>query len=285
MQNDCIAMSDAWRKLYDDLKAIDRESNERVLAGDGMESKRKAAVATLEHRGFTWHGGDLWKPPLGLPPEFVSNDRAELQEYRKAAATKQVPFMYGIEDPDGNAYLDENCVGRTVSDIDDTLMCLNDGLDDDQFPYVIVPLYRCEHPAPAGMKDHQIRELVTELRDIAIAYHDTQQLRERIARAVRTAMVQVEAEPVQYVTRIECDLSLVYVEKLAASIRELNGKRSDPQLVVVEPEIQLKLPDGWVPVPIEPTAEMYDAGDRQLATKQVWDAMIAAAPQQEVKRG
>jgi len=41
------------------------------------------------------------------------------------------------------------------------------------------------------------------------------------------------------------------------------------------------IPDGWVMVPVEPTAEMYDAGDRQLATKQVWDAMIAAAPQQE----
>ncbi len=43
------------------------------------------------------------------------------------------------------------------------------------------------------------------------------------------------------------------------------------------------IPDGWVLVPAEPTSEMYDAGDRQLATKQVWDAMIAAAPQQEVK--
>lgn len=42
------------------------------------------------------------------------------------------------------------------------------------------------------------------------------------------------------------------------------------------------IPDGWVMVPVEPTAEMYDAGDRQLATKQVWDAMIAAAPKQEV---
>lgn len=43
------------------------------------------------------------------------------------------------------------------------------------------------------------------------------------------------------------------------------------------------IPDGWVMVPVEPTSEMYDAGDRQLATKQVWDAMVAAAPQQEVK--
>lgn len=33
-------------------------------------------------------------------------------------------------------------------------------------------------------------------------------------------------------------------------------------------------------VPKEPTGQMYDAGDRQMATKQVWDAMLAAAPQQ-----
>ncbi|ENW0700181.1 DUF551 domain-containing protein [Salmonella enterica] len=37
------------------------------------------------------------------------------------------------------------------------------------------------------MKKNQIRELVNELRDIAIEYHGTQQLRERIARTVRAA--------------------------------------------------------------------------------------------------
>ena len=45
-------------------------------------------------------------------------------------------------------------------------------------------------PVPVAMKDHQIRELVNELRDIAIEYHGTQQLRERIARTVRAAMLQ-----------------------------------------------------------------------------------------------
>ncbi|HAV1633645.1 TPA: DUF551 domain-containing protein [Enterobacter hormaechei subsp. steigerwaltii] len=40
------------------------------------------------------------------------------------------------------------------------------------------------------MKDHRVRELVNELRDIAIEYHGTQQLRERIARTVRAAMLQ-----------------------------------------------------------------------------------------------
>lgn len=43
------------------------------------------------------------------------------------------------------------------------------------------------------------------------------------------------------------------------------------------------VPEGWTLAPIEPTSRMYDAGDRQLTTKQVWDAMLAAAPQQEAK--
>ncbi|HFP9322876.1 TPA: DUF3850 domain-containing protein [Klebsiella michiganensis] len=41
------------------------------------------------------------------------------------------------------------------------------------------------------LKDHQIRELVNQLRDIAIKYHAAGQLREQIARVVRAAMLQV----------------------------------------------------------------------------------------------
>lgn len=50
-------------------------------------------------------------------------------------------------------------------------------------------------PAPETMKDHQIRELVNDLRDIAIESHGTQQLRERIARTVRAAMLQAGNSP------------------------------------------------------------------------------------------
>lgn len=46
-------------------------------------------------------------------------------------------------------------------------------------------------PLPVVLKEHQIRELVNKLRDIAIEYHDTQQLRERIACVIRTAMSAV----------------------------------------------------------------------------------------------
>ncbi|MDM3069145.1 hypothetical protein [Citrobacter sp. Cf224] len=50
-------------------------------------------------------------------------------------------------------------------------------------------------PVPELMKDHQIRELVNDLRDIAIEYHGTQQFRERIARTVRAAMLQAGNSP------------------------------------------------------------------------------------------
>lgn len=46
------------------------------------------------------------------------------------------------------------------------------------------------------MKDHEIRELVNQIRDIAIEYHGTQQLRERIAHAIRAAMLQSGNSPV-----------------------------------------------------------------------------------------
>ncbi|HHW0480895.1 TPA: DUF551 domain-containing protein [Escherichia coli] len=58
--------------------------------------------------------------------------------------------------------------------------------------------------APPVMKDHQIRELVNELRDIAVEYHGTQQLRERIARTVRAAMLnhsENERDMVEHVSQ------------------------------------------------------------------------------------
>lgn len=46
------------------------------------------------------------------------------------------------------------------------------------------------------MKDHEIRELVNQIRDIAIEYHGTQQLRERIAHVIHAAMLQAGNSPV-----------------------------------------------------------------------------------------
>ena len=46
------------------------------------------------------------------------------------------------------------------------------------------------------MQDHQIRELVNQLRDIAVKYHAAGQLREQIARVIRAAMLQSGNSPV-----------------------------------------------------------------------------------------
>lgn len=43
------------------------------------------------------------------------------------------------------------------------------------------------------MKDHEIRELVNQLRDVAIKYHGAGQLREQISRVVRAHMLQFGA--------------------------------------------------------------------------------------------
>jgi hypothetical protein len=61
-----------------------------------------------------------------------------------------------------------------------------------QFPQPGQKLYIVP-PAPAVMRDHQIRELVNQLRDIAMEYHGTQQLREKIARTIRSAISQDDA--------------------------------------------------------------------------------------------
>ena len=44
------------------------------------------------------------------------------------------------------------------------------------------------------MKDHEIRELVNQLRDVAIKYHGAGQLREQLARVVRAHMLQAQAD-------------------------------------------------------------------------------------------
>ncbi|EBB1100941.1 hypothetical protein CH129_08940 [Salmonella enterica] len=101
------------------------------------------------------------------------------------------------------------------------------------------------------MKENQIRELVNDLRDIAVEYHGTQQLRERIARTVRAAIIQAGNSPVT--------------------------------------------PDGYALVPVEPTDEMIAAAmncedvlfnsDESFCVQfgNIYEAMLAAAPQQEVK--
>ena len=208
------------------------------------------------------------------------------------------------------------------------------------------PLYTAP-PAPELMKDHQIRELVNDLRDIAIEYHGTQQLRERIARIVRAAMLQgsqpvsnrdellelIEGMEVSVdVSTCDADAGHRYFGTVT-EISELETAKNGFILLVQDakpnfkqagnsPVIGIDLaagpdrtvearycaPPGYVMVPIEPTEDMVIAGfesrpDKDFSepelwdeyqemsgcqqaahrAKLCWDAMISAAPQQEVK--
>lgn len=37
-------------------------------------AKKIAAFETLQSLGYTWQGGQLWKPPLGQPPAYIAWD-------------------------------------------------------------------------------------------------------------------------------------------------------------------------------------------------------------------
>ncbi|EOY8024795.1 DUF551 domain-containing protein [Salmonella enterica] len=111
------------------------------------------------------------------------------------------------------------------------------------------------------MKENQIRELVNELSDIAIEYHGTQQLRERIARTVRAAIIQAGNSPV-----IGIDMA------------------SEPDRSV---EARYLAPPGYVMVPKVVTPEIGNAinevGQRCTCgncSQRLWDLLLSSAPVQ-----
>nr|WP_260471462.1 DUF551 domain-containing protein [Enterobacter roggenkampii] len=117
-------------------------------------------------------------------------------------------------------------------------------------------------PAPVSMKDHQIRELVNELRDIAVEYHGTRQLRERIARTIRDAMLQ-GAENAGSPTTMKTAPALDSSPKIAEST-----SGNSPVI-----------PDGWVMVPVEPTEDMIVHGfesepDESFSDEKEWEAYV-----------
>ncbi|HDR2381669.1 TPA: hypothetical protein QCH91_000048 [Enterobacter roggenkampii] len=120
------------------------------------------------------------------------------------------------------------------------------------------------------MKDHQIRELVNELRDIAVEYHGTQQLRERIARTIRAAMLQGGENA-----------------ESRCTIQTAPALDSSPKIAESPSGNSPVIPDGWVILPAEPTQAMMNAWLSEVANWRGhaagYRAMIAAAPQQEVK--
>ncbi|MFO3919836.1 hypothetical protein [Enterobacter hormaechei] len=201
----------------------------------------------------------------------------ELELARIALASLEaepVAYIRSAHNPDGFCFADG--IHPTHRHQRLPLSTLQDGCY-----WKVTPLYTAT-PAPVSMKDHQIREMVNELRDIAIEYQGTQQLRERIARTVRAAMLQ-GAEPVttdyklpfdqwlsQQTGTIDVECGCVMTEVFFHWLRVAYEAGKSPVI-----------PDGWVLVPEEPTHEMLEAGDEQFGTYDVYRRMVAASPQQK----
>ncbi len=73
-------------------------------------TKESAAVETLESKGYTWHGGELWKPPLGKAPAYITGEtqnsdllqRAEMlaeQSREFANSLKENGFAVTVHEP------------------------------------------------------------------------------------------------------------------------------------------------------------------------------------------
>jgi hypothetical protein len=56
------------------------------------------------------------------------------------------PFMWAIQEPGGGAYMDEGCVSSVREDVQAEVDGLNSGLDADDDPYQVVPVYLAAAP-------------------------------------------------------------------------------------------------------------------------------------------
>lgn len=67
MQPDAVIRVDVeWtRRLCDAVRHLAQQAPAQA-----------AAVRTLEQAGYTYHGGELWKPPIGKAPRFITEDTA-----------------------------------------------------------------------------------------------------------------------------------------------------------------------------------------------------------------
>lgn len=182
-----------------------------------------------------------------------ADTRAELEEELELA---RIALASLEAEPIGAFHIVDQQVGGTSDYIKDGEWPIDNG---------VIEVYAAP-PAPVAMKDHQIRDLVNELRDIAVEYYGTQQLRERIAKTVRAAMLQ-GAEPVSEYDELPLDYLQGHKDGLewAAQMAEANHPqtgdwlyddpielaraiRKGPDMPTAQAGNSPVTPDCWIPV-------------------------------------
>lgn len=100
------------------------------------------------------------------------------------------------------------------------------------------------------MKDHEIRELVNQLRDVAIKYHGAGQLREQIARTVRAHMLQAGNSPAIPGAEQRIADAVELLQKAAPAMLADNGGPDGPLAGRMKSPV---IPEGYVMVPKVPS--------------------------------
>lgn len=71
--------------------------NPEPILDDISEQEMAAAIRTLQGLGYTYHGGEQWKPPTGEKPDFAAIDARRGAYERVAAYLAQYRKMGGLD--------------------------------------------------------------------------------------------------------------------------------------------------------------------------------------------
>lgn len=95
---------------------------------------------------YPWHYEvfvDYPRPVEGIEDEYFYAAPPVVTGFAVDGEPVGKPFMYGIADPDGNAYIDDFCVSEDLGLVEDTVTELNhDREEGDELNYSVVALYR-----------------------------------------------------------------------------------------------------------------------------------------------
>ena len=144
--------------LYADWDGAVSLLREKLAEKDDGEpvTAQAAAIRTLTFLGYTYHGAEQWKPPLGKTPE---------------------PVAY-LAWRDGKPCWDEDCVCQdAVYPVDS---------DDDR---TSMPVYL--HPAPKPMTDEEIDDALSDIWGSDTGEVLSAHLQRKIARAIEARMNRV----------------------------------------------------------------------------------------------
>jgi hypothetical protein len=105
-------------------------------------------------QAFDWDGWiDQGKAKRAFTREALARWAAPAHPAEGAPAQAE-PFMWAIQEPGGSAYMDKNCVSTSRGIVEAEVDGLNLGLDADDEPYKVVPVYlAATQPAQAVPSD------------------------------------------------------------------------------------------------------------------------------------